>query len=76
MRTTLIIDDDVLAAVRELARRQRRSAGKVMSDLARQALGSNANLGGVRNGITLLPTRSGAVPVTPEMIRMLDSETP
>ncbi len=38
MRTTLSIDDDVLYAVKSLARRQRRSAGEVLSELARQAL--------------------------------------
>lgn len=38
MRTTLDIADDVLAAVRALARQQRRTAGEVLSDLARRAL--------------------------------------
>lgn len=38
MRTTLSLDDDVLLAVRERARREKRSAGEVLSDLARQAL--------------------------------------
>jgi Arc/MetJ family transcription regulator len=38
MRTTLDIDDDVLEAARELARQTDRTAGAVISDLARQAL--------------------------------------
>lgn len=38
MRTTLDIEDDVLAAVKDLARRQQRTAGEVLSSLARQAL--------------------------------------
>lgn len=38
MRTTLDLDDDVLLAVKERARREHRSAGKVLSDLARKAL--------------------------------------
>lgn len=38
MRTTLDIADDILLAVKEKARRQRRSAGEVLSDLAREAL--------------------------------------
>lgn len=38
MRTTLNISDDVLFAVKERARRERRSAGEVLSDLAREAL--------------------------------------
>ena len=38
MRTTLNIDDDVLIAVKELARRESRSVGDVMSSLLRQSL--------------------------------------
>ncbi len=38
MRTTLDIDDDVLAAVKELARTRGVSAGTVVSGLLRQAL--------------------------------------
>jgi len=38
MRTTLNIADDVLYAAKERARRERRSTGEVLSDLARQAL--------------------------------------
>jgi hypothetical protein len=46
MRTTLTLDDDVLLAVKERARRENRTAGEVLSDLARQAL-----TGGVRPAI-------------------------
>lgn len=42
MRTTLDIDDDVLQAAKDLARRQRKTAGRVISELARQALTSAA----------------------------------
>lgn len=38
MRTTLDIEDDVLAAAKELARLQSVSAGQVISRLAREAL--------------------------------------
>lgn len=38
MRTTLSIDDDVLAAARERARRTGRPLGAVISDLARRSL--------------------------------------
>jgi hypothetical protein len=38
MRTTLDIDPDILSAVKARARRERRSAGAVLSELARQAL--------------------------------------
>lgn len=38
MRTTIDIDDEVLAAAKELARRRGTSAGQVVSELLRQAL--------------------------------------
>jgi hypothetical protein len=38
MRTTLDIDDDVLRAAKDLARREKKTAGRVISELARQAL--------------------------------------
>jgi hypothetical protein len=38
MRTTLDIADDVLQAAKERARREGRTAGEVISDLARSAL--------------------------------------
>ena len=38
MRTTISLDDDVLLAVKEKARREKRTAGEVLSELARQAL--------------------------------------
>ena len=38
MRTTLNIDDDVLVAAKELAKRERKSVGAFMSELIRDAL--------------------------------------
>jgi hypothetical protein len=38
MRTTLDIADDVLAAAKERARRENKTAGEVVSELLRQAL--------------------------------------
>lgn len=38
MRTTLDIDDDVLDAAKERARRERKTAGQVVSELLRRAL--------------------------------------
>ena len=55
MRTTLTIDDDVLRVVQERARRERRTAGQVLSDLARQALpGPRAESASTRNGFPVL----------------------
>jgi len=42
MRTTLDIDDDVLSAVKELARHQHRTAGQIISELSRKALAGSA----------------------------------
>lgn len=45
MRTTLDIEDDVLAAARELARRQGTTAGQMVSRLLRAALSGAAPTG-------------------------------
>jgi Arc/MetJ family transcription regulator len=42
MRTTLDIDDDVLAAAKELSRQQGQTAGQVVSMLLRRALAGGA----------------------------------
>ena len=42
MRTTLDIAEDVLQAAKELARRNRTTAGQVLSELAREALSRSA----------------------------------
>lgn len=46
MRTTLTLDDDVIQAVKERARRERRSIGAVVSDLVRQSLVGRPPSGG------------------------------
>jgi len=44
MRTTLDIDDDVLFAVKDLARKEKKTAGQVISELARKGLAGNTSL--------------------------------
>lgn len=65
MRTTLSIDDDVLLAVQERARREKRTAGAVLSDLARQGLTSQhrqpADRVASRHGFQPLPHRGAAI---------------
>ena len=46
MRTTLDIEDDVLQAAKELARRERVSAGRIVSRLLRVALSGSAEESG------------------------------
>jgi hypothetical protein len=77
MRTTLAIDDDVLAAAKHLAEREQKTIGEVISALARQALtpsgrGSRTE----RNGIPLLPSKGSASPVTLELVNQLRDEQP
>jgi hypothetical protein len=67
MRTTLEIDDDVLQAAKELAAARHSTAGKVLSDLARQALMRASEQQGEHwNGFRLLP-RTDKV-ITSEMV--------
>jgi len=71
MRTTLDIDNDVLLAAKELAARQNSSAGKVLSQLARQALTQTIDAQSkTRNGFELFP--SGGKIVTVELIEQLE----
>lgn len=66
MRTTLNLDDDVLLAVKERARRQGRSAGEVLSELAREALTGDRAAGEIAEesafyGFEPLPRRGPAI---------------
>ena len=77
MRTTLAIDDDILAAAKHLAEREKKTLGEVVSSLARQGLtrpvrGAKTE----RNGVPLLPSRRGAAPVTMELVNQLRDELP
>jgi hypothetical protein len=74
MRTTLAIDDDVLAAAKEMAATNRKSVGEVISALARQAMRPTQSAHPTRNGVPLLPVRPGAPRVTSELVRQLQEE--
>ncbi|RZU02368.1 CopG family transcriptional regulator [Rivibacter subsaxonicus] len=77
MRTTLAIDDDVLAAAKHLAERESRTVGEVISALARQGLHRGSRTApAVRNGVPLLPARKAAKPVTMEIVNQLRDELP
>jgi hypothetical protein len=74
VRTTLDIDDDVLQAAKERARRDRKTTGEVISELARQALttprqGSAARQPKPLYGFRPFPKRGGVV--TNELIDKL-----
>ena len=55
MRTTLTIDDDVLAAAKQFADARGVTLGEAVSQLARATLTERQRHGGTRNGIVLLP---------------------
>lgn len=66
MRTTLSIDDDVLHAVKDRARRENRTAGEVLSELARKALSCSGTPpqrdgSSAFHGFEPLPRRGAAV---------------
>lgn len=76
MRTTLTIDDDVLAAARGMAEREDKTVGEVISTLARKALEAPREHPKTRNGVPLLPVRNKGVPVTMELVNRLRDERP
>ena len=80
MRTTLNIDDDLLIAVKEVARRESKSAGAVISDMLRQLLAATGREGlesrteepGAEFGFRPFPKRGGVV--TNQLIDRLRQE--
>jgi hypothetical protein len=83
MRTTLAIDDDVLLAAKHLAERERKSIGEIISTLARVGLardhtgtvGANQRARTTRNGIPLLASAKGGLPVTLAHVNQLRDES-
>ncbi len=74
MRTTLAVDDDILSAARDLARARGVTVGKVISDLAREALtAAEPTLRDEgRFGFPVLPRRG--VVVTDELVNQIRDE--
>ena len=74
MRTTLDLDEDILQAAKELAAARRTTAGRVISELARQAL-TPAKPARSRNGVPVLPPRpKGAPRPTMKLVNSLRDE--
>jgi hypothetical protein len=73
MRTTLDLDDDVLAAARELARARRQSIGAVVSALARAGLAPRSI--DIVDGLPVIRATADAQLITSDMVsRALDDE--
>jgi hypothetical protein len=78
LKTTLDIDDDVLFAAKELAAKEHKTVGKILSDIFRLAVQSG-NTGPdspklsqpytMKNGIPVLPSRDEVI--TAEHIRRI-----
>ena len=79
MRTTVDIDDDVMLAAKELARREKKSTGAVLSELARRGLNgmsatAESPTGESFHGFHPWPSRGK--PVTNELINRLRGDGP
>lgn len=67
MRTTLELDDEVVAAARELAADRRRSLGSVVSELARRGL-TPAQIE-ADGDLPVIRVPAGTPPITPQIVR-------
>ncbi|WP_137846253.1 CopG family transcriptional regulator [Microbacterium sp. 2FI] len=74
MRTTLTIDDDVLAAAKQFADARGLTLGEALSQLARATLTERRRFG-TRNGIVLLPAATTAGRAELEDVNALRDES-
>lgn len=71
LRTTLALDDDVVAAARAIAARERKTMGEVVSELARRSLNEGPRVK-YRNGIPVFVRPEGSnVVITLELVNAL-----
>lgn len=82
MRTTLDIDDDVLFAAKEIAAKERKTAGKILSEFFRRSIQSgDTDLSShkpgqpyaLKNGVPILPSR-GELVTTEHIQRIMEEE--
>ena len=77
MRTTLDIDEDVLQAAKEMAAKQRSTAGAVISALARRGFHAPEirfpSKPRLRNGVDMLPRRGERITLA-HVRELLDQE--
>jgi hypothetical protein len=74
MRTTLELDDDLLAAARQVARQKGETLGQVISELARQSLAATAPVK-VRNGAMLFAPKASAAKTNLRTVNQLRDES-
>jgi hypothetical protein len=75
MRTTLTIDDDVLAAAKQFADARGLTLGEAVSQLARATLTERRRFD-TRNGIVLLPAPAEAERATLDEVNALRDDRP
>lgn len=69
VRTTLSLDDDILAAARELANQRGASVGAVISELSRRGLEAERVSSHRVGRVPTFPARPGAKPITMASVR-------
>jgi len=77
MRTTLDIEDDVLQAAKEIAAKERTTAGQILSRLARAGLRGPRRSGrkaGTKNGVPVFPVRPGEVVTLDHIQKLMEEE--
>jgi len=75
MRTTLSIDDDILAVAKNLSRESAQPIGKVLSDLARRGLQATPRIGKrERSGFPVFKVPANAKPITLEDVKKIEDE--
>lgn len=74
MRTTLNLDDDVMAAARMLAESEHRSLGQVVSDLARRGLAPREPRVEEEDGFPVFSVDADAPVITGEMVQVAMDE--
>ena len=75
MRTTVDLEEDVLFAAKDIAKQRGTTLGRVLSELARQALTTRAPVT-TKHGLPLFPVQSDAGVVTLDLVNRLRDETP
>lgn len=75
MRTTLDIDDDLLASLRDFAQYNRISLGRAVSDTLRKSMEQPVEQWEIKNGVPLMPPDPpGTPPLTLEMVKQMMDE--
>ena len=75
MRTTIDLDDELLADARRLARLQKQPLARTINQLLQRGLTREEPKIEIRRGIPVMVHGPGAIPITNELVRsLLDEE--